>query len=41
MKVLVNPFGAATANRSNIATSGRVYQVVLPKFFLVLASEKM
>jgi hypothetical protein len=41
IKVLVNSFNAATANRSNISTSDRPYQVVPPKFFLVLAREKM
>jgi hypothetical protein len=40
MKVLVNPFDAATANHSNISNSDRAYQVVLPKYFSALALEK-
>ncbi len=40
MKVLVNPFDAATANRSNISIRDRAHQVVLPKYFSALALEK-
>jgi len=41
MKLLVIPFYAATANRSNISTSDRPYRYVSPKLFSALALEKM
>jgi hypothetical protein len=40
VKVLANPFDAATVNHSIISTSDKAYQVLLPKYFSALALEK-
>jgi len=40
MKLLVEPFDAATVDSPDICTSDRAYRVILPKKFSTLAREK-